>query len=47
MIQRGMPLEALVAVDPIRKAEAIAAAVVVAEVSVGAGARGLSSYIKL
>jgi len=39
MIQRGMPLGALVVVDPIQKAGAIAAAVVVAEVSVGAGAR--------
>lgn len=47
MIQRGMPLGALVVDDPIQKAGAIAAAVVVAEVSVGAGARGLSSYIKL
>lgn len=47
MIQRGMPQGALVAVDPIQKAGAIAAAVVVAVVSVGAGARGLSSYIKL
>jgi hypothetical protein len=47
MIQRGMPLEALVVVDPIQKAGAIAAAAVVAEVSVRAGARGLSGYIKL
>jgi hypothetical protein len=47
MIQKGMPLGALVVVDPIQKAGAIAAAVVVAVVLVGAGARGLSGYIKL